>query len=76
MSYSAMVILTYLFVGIIALEILLYLVLSNRNEKLSKTLPMAILKSIINLMLSILYMPIVDLFISVWTCENGNHYAF
>lgn len=76
MSYSAMVILTYLFVGIIALEILLYLVLSNRNEKLSKTLPMAILKSIINLMLSILYMPIVDLFISVWTCENSYHYAF
>lgn len=76
MSYSAMVILTYLFVGIIALEILLYLVLSNRNEKLSKTLPMAILKSIINLMLSILYMPIVDLFISVWTCEDSYHYAF
>ncbi|CAD8173029.1 unnamed protein product [Paramecium pentaurelia] len=76
MQYSAMVILTYLFVGIIALEILLYLVLSNRTEKLSKTLPMTMLKSIINLMLSILYMPIVDLFISVWTCKDSYHFSF
>lgn len=76
MGYATMVILVYLFVGIIALEIMLYLMLSNKTEKMSKTLPMTILKGIINLMLSILYMPIVDLFISIWTCENGHHYAF
>lgn len=39
-----MIILLYIFVGIIALEVMLYLVLSNRTEKMSKTFPMTMLK--------------------------------
>lgn len=69
MSYSSMIILVYIFIGIIIIAVLLFLLLSNRNEKLTKTLPLNVLKLILNLILTILYMPFLDLFISLIICD-------
>jgi len=72
-----MIILVYIFIGIVIIAILLFLLLSNRSEKLSKTLPLNILKLILNLILTILYMPFLDLFISLVICNsNNNHFVF
>lgn len=77
MSYSSMIILVYICISIIIIAVLLFLLLSNRNEKLTKTLPLNILKVILNLILTILYMPFLDLFISLVICDsNNNHFIF
>lgn len=72
-----MIILLYLFIGLIGLVILLYLLLSSGNDRTSKTLPLTLLKIILNFLLSVLYMPIIDLFVSIFTCNaDERHFQF
>ena len=39
--------------------------------------PITVLRTIIYLFITLLFMPIIDFFVSIWNCdENGNHYYF